>query len=101
RQLSVSVSPPSIDEKQNQEQTTIGTLLDIGEHNSNNGNTFERSISSDKQQYEFNSSIDSQTNLFDYDSDLNTSILQKNVSPTLLPTPILVPTTTNTIQNLS
>ncbi|CAF2538541.1 unnamed protein product [Rotaria sp. Silwood2] len=100
-QTSVSHSPPSVEEKQNKEQTAIGTLLDIGENNLNNAYIFERSISSDKQQHEFNSSIESQTNLLDDDLDQHRHVLQRHLSETLSPTPIIVTTNANTQQNAS
>ncbi|CAF1019294.1 unnamed protein product [Rotaria sordida] len=96
-----SHSPLICEEKENKEQTVIDTLLDIGENYSNNRFIFERSISSDKQQNEFNSSIDSQQNLLDDDFDLLKSDLQRTESPTLVPTPIRASTIANTKQNAS
>ncbi|CAF0901853.1 unnamed protein product [Rotaria sordida] len=90
-----------MEEKQNKEQTIIGTLLEIEENNSNNVFIFERSMSSDKQQHEFNSSINSETNLLDDNFDLHKLALRRNVSQMLLPTPIIATTIANTKQNAS
>ncbi len=73
--------------EENLNQTNVGRLLDFGNEDLNQDLGFERSFSSDGQR-DFNSSLESQTNLLD---DVF-SISQKNSTPIILPSPIVATT---------
>ncbi|CAF1576874.1 unnamed protein product [Rotaria magnacalcarata] len=99
---SISVSPPLVKVQHNEEQTTMGTLLDIEDNDSNDQFLLERSISSDKHYHEFNSSLGSHTNLLDDDDfESDKPSLQRNISQTSLPQPIIATTASNATQHLS
>ncbi|CAF4828817.1 unnamed protein product, partial [Rotaria socialis] len=101
---SISVSPPLVKVQHNEEQTAMamGTLLDIEDNDSNDQFLLERSISSDKNYHEFNSSLGSHTNLLDDDDfELDKPSIQINISQIFLPPPIIATTASNTPQHLS
>jgi hypothetical protein len=84
-------SSPIIQEKQNIEKI-LDENLGFHKNESNNIFPFERSISTDTQQSEFNSSLGSQTNLLDDDFYSNKPTLKSNSSYEYL-SPCIQPTT--------
>ncbi len=97
QQIETNQQSSTLIEENNNNKTIVGTLLDFGDDNFNNGSGFERSSSSDIQQQQFNL----QTNLLDDDFNSDKSVLKKNSKQTILPSPILATTILKPEQNSS